>query len=111
MQKKKYSIEKKEIKRILWLCVLIISLTLLYFNLKDLNQNTYCFAKVNDKWFYGEKDKVIYFFTDNVEKRKIPMLFSNASKPNYKPTFEEMINNTNKDFIICSYGNWKNATQ
>lgn len=107
MQKKKYSTKTKEIKRLIWIIVLNTALLLLFFNLKSHNEQTYCFARVYDKWFYGHKTQVIPLYVPANEVRKIGVLFSNITS-NYKPTFEEIIEN-DKEFIICQLGDWKNA--
>lgn len=92
-----------------WLLVLIISLSLLYFNLKSHNLNTYCLVKIEDKWFYGQKSSAIYFYTSADEVKDIKHIFDSIES-NYDPTFEEIINNTNKKLLICKLGNWKNET-
>jgi hypothetical protein len=110
MQKKKYLIEKKEIKRIFWMFVLISSLLLLYLNLKNFNENTYCLAKVNNNWFYGKRENSIDFFIKSSDVKKIYIVFSNVSLPNYEPNFEELLEYNNQDILICQYGNWKNES-
>ncbi len=107
MQKKKYSTKTREIKRLIWIVVLNVALLLLFFNLKSHNEQTYCFARVYDKWFYGHKQQVESLYVQAHEVRKIDFLFSNITS-SYKPTFEEIIEK-NEEFIICQLGDWKNA--
>lgn len=108
MQKKKYSTKTREIKRLIWIIVLNVSLLLLFFNLKLHNEQTYCFARVNDKWYYGHKINAENFYVSALQVRKIEFMFSNITS-NYKPNFEEPMK-YDDEFIICKIGDWKNAT-
>lgn len=108
MQKIKF-LSPKEIKKIFWLFVLILSLTALYFNIKNFNEQTYCFAKVGSNWHYSKQHEAIQFYNEKYSMKKIDGVLNNSG--NYKPTFEEIIKYKNNYLLICKHGDWKNASR
>ena len=72
--------------------------------MKSFNKNTYCYAKINNEYFYGEKDEVEDFWEKAYSMRKI----NNNISGNYEPEF---FNFTEPEYVlICQQGNWKNVT-
>jgi len=106
MQKKEFLTGKREIKRIIWIVILNVALIALLLNIKSFNNSQYCFAKVNNEWFYGTKTEAIEFYNSAYILKEI----TNNIKGNYIPTFEELIEYNNRIFLKCYNGNWKNES-
>lgn len=105
--KKKYLSLNKDLRIIFWVVILNLALLALLLNIKSFNSSQYCFAKVDNKWFYGIKQDAVVFYNNAYLMKNI----ENNIQGNYNPSFEELIEYNHRTFFECYTGDWKNATK